>query len=65
MAGKSSLFSSLDKSIQTDHVTHGNNVQVTVLGKGTVGFLTKQREQNSMPYFYHVEGMKHNLLSIG
>ena len=35
------LFSSLDTSVKTD-VTLGNNVQVTVLGKGTVDSLTKQ-----------------------
>ena len=34
------LFSSLDNSVQTD-VTLGNNVQVIVLGKGTIGILTK------------------------
>ena len=34
------FFSSLDNSVQTD-VTVGNNVQVTALGKGTVGILTK------------------------
>ena len=47
MTGNSSLFSSLDKSIQID-VTHGNNVQVTILGKGTIGILTKQGEKNIM-----------------
>ena len=57
-------FSSLDKSVQTD-VTLGNNVQVTILEKGTVGILTKQGERKIMPDVYHVEGMKHNLLSIG
>ena len=41
MTGNSSLFSSLDKSVQTD-VTLGNNVKVTVLGKSTIGVLTKQ-----------------------
>ena len=40
MTGNSSLFSSLDNSVQID-VTLGNNVQVTVLGKGIVGILTK------------------------
>ena len=57
------LFSSLDNSIQID-VTLGNNVQVTVLGKDTIDFLTKQGESNYMPDVYHVEGLKHNLLSI-
>ena len=35
MTGNLDLFSSLDTSVKTD-VTLGNNVQVTVLGKGTV-----------------------------
>ena len=34
------LFSSLYKSVQTD-VTLGNKVQVIVLGKCTIGILTK------------------------
>ena len=63
MTGNLNLFYSLANSVQTN-ATPGNNIQVTVLGKSTVGFLTKQRERKSMPYFYHVEGMKHNLLSI-
>ena len=41
MIGNLNLFSSLDNLVQTD-VTLGNNVQVTVLGKCTVGILTKQ-----------------------
>ena len=43
MTGNLNLFSSLDTSVKTD-VTLGNNVQVTVLGKGTVDILTKQGE---------------------
>ena len=58
------MFSILDNSVQTD-VTLGNNVQVTVLGKGIVGILTKQGESKYIPDIYHVEGLKHNLLSIG
>ena len=40
MTSNLNLFSSLDNSVQTD-VTLGNNVQVTILGKETVGILTK------------------------
>ena len=40
MNGNLNLFSSLDNSVQPD-VTLGNNIQVTILGKGTVGILTK------------------------
>ena len=54
------LFSSLDNPAQND-VTLGNNFQVNVLGKGTVGILTKQGEQKTMHYVYYVEVMKHNL----
>ena len=56
MSPNLSLFPSLDNLVQID-VTLGNNVQVTVLGKGTVGILTKQGEKNFMPDFYHVEGL--------
>ena len=64
MTGNLILFSSLDNSVKTD-VTLGNNVQVTVLGKGMVDILTKQGESKYIPDIYHVEGLKHNLLSIG
>ena len=64
MTGNLNLFSSLDNSVKTD-VTLGNNVQVTVLGKGTLDFLTKQGESKYIPNVYHVKGLKHNLLSIG
>ena len=64
MIGNLNLFSSLDNSVQID-VTLGNNVQVTVLGKGTISILTKQGEHKYMLDVYHVEGLKHNLLSIG
>ena len=63
VTGNLNLFSSLDNSVQID-VTLGNNVQVTVLGKGIVDILTKQGESKYIPNVCHVEGMKHNLLSI-
>ena len=64
MTGNLNFFSSLDNLVQID-VTLGNNVQVTILGKGTFGILTKQGEWKFMPEVYHVKGLKHNLLSIG
>ena len=64
MSGNLNLFSSLDNLVQTD-VKHGNNVQVIVFGKGIVGILTKQGESKYTLDVYHVEGLKHNLLSIG
>ena len=63
MTCKLNLFSSLDNSVQTD-VTLGNNVQATVLGKGTVDFLTKQGKIKYITDVYHVEGLKHNLLIV-
>ena len=59
--GNLNLFSSLDTSVKTN-VTLGNNV---VLGKGTIDILTKQGESKYILDVYHVEGLKHNLLSIG
>ena len=64
MTGNLNLFSRLDNSVQTG-VTLGNNVQVTILGKGTIGILTKQGESKFIPNVYHVEGIKHNFFSIG
>ena len=64
MTGNLNLFSSVDNLVQNG-VTLGNNVQVTVLGKGIVYFLTKQGESKYIPDVYHVEDLKHNLLSIG
>ena len=64
MTDNLNLFSSLDNSIQTD-VTLGKNVQVNVLGKGTVGIITKHGDSKFIPNVYHVEDLKHNLLSIG
>ena len=60
MISNLNLFSSLDISVKTD-VTLGNNVQVTVL----IDILTKQGESKYIPNVYHVEGLKHNLLSSG
>ena len=64
MTGNLNLFSSLDNSVQID-VILGNNVQVTILGKGTIDILTKQGKSKYISDVYHVEGLKHNLLSIG
>ena len=51
MTGNLNLFSSLDNLVQTD-VTLGNNVQVIILGKCSVGILTKQGERMFMPDVY-------------
>ena len=58
------LFYIVDKLIQTN-VKFGNSIQVTVLGKGTIGIPTKQGEQNTMHDVYYVKGLEHNLMSIG
>jgi hypothetical protein len=54
----------LDKSFQTK-VTLGTNIQVIVLGKGSINILTKKEEQKVMHDVYYVYGLKHNLMSIG
>ena len=64
MTSNLNLFSNLDNSVQTD-VTLGNNVQVIVFGKCNVNIFTKLGEHKYMLDVYHVEGLKHNLLSIG
>ena len=64
MTGNLNLFSNQDNSVQTNF-TLGNNVQVTILGKGIVGILTRKGESKYIPNVYHVEGLKHNLLRIG
>ena len=64
MIGNLNYFFIADNSVQID-VTLGNNVQVTVLGKCIVSILTKQGENKYMSDVCHVEGLKHNLLSIG
>jgi hypothetical protein len=58
------LFSSLDESVQTK-VTLGIDIQVIVLGKGSVNILTKQGEHKVMSDVYYVSGLKHNLMSTG
>ena len=58
------LFSSLDKSVQTK-VTLGIDIQVTVLGKGSINILTKQGEKKVIPDVYYAFGLKENLMSIG
>ena len=60
MTGNIELFSSLDESVQTK-VTLGTDIQVTVLGKGSINILTKQGEQKVMSDVYYVSGLKHNL----
>ena len=64
MTGNLNLFSSLDNSVKTN-VTLGNNVQVTILGKGTIDILMKHGESKYILDVYHVEGLEHNFLSIG
>ena len=58
------LFSSLDKSVQK-RVTLGTDIQVIVLGKGSINILTKQGEQNVIPNVYYVSRLKNNLMSTG
>ena len=62
MIGNIELFSSFDESVQTK-VTLGTDIQVTILGKGSINILTKQGEQQVMPDVYYVSVLKHNLMS--
>jgi hypothetical protein len=55
------LFSSFDKSVQTK-VILGTDIQVIILGKGSINILTKQGEQKFMPNVYDVAGLKHKLM---
>ena len=56
------FFSSLDELVQTK-VTLGTDIQVTILGKGSINILTKEGEKNVMYDVYYVSGLKHNLMS--
>jgi hypothetical protein len=58
------LFSILDESVQTK-VTLGTDIQVIVLGKGSINILTKKGEHKVIPDVYYVSGLKHNLMSRG
>jgi hypothetical protein len=62
MTGNIELFSSLDESFQTK-VTLGTDIQVTVLGKGSINILTKEGEQKVIHDVYYVSGLKRNLMS--
>jgi hypothetical protein len=62
MIGNLEFFSSLDKSFQTK-VTLGIDIQVIVLGKGSINILTKQGEKNVMPDVYYFSGLKQSFMS--
>jgi len=64
MKGNIELFSSLDELVQTK-VTHGTYNQVTILGKGSIHVLTRQREQKVISNVYYVSGLKNNMMSTG
>ena len=51
-------------SIQTK-VTLGTDIQVTILGKGSINILTRQGEHKVMSDVYYVFGLKHNLMRAG
>ena len=63
MTGNLNLLSILEKLVQTN-VTLRTNIQVTVLGKGTLRVLTKKGEKKTMSDVYSIEVLKHNLISI-
>jgi hypothetical protein len=54
----------LDELVQTK-VTLGTNIQVTILGKGSINILTRKGEKKIRPDVYYVYGLNHNMISIG
>jgi len=64
MTRNKDLFSSIDKSIQSE-VKLGNDCKVTVSGKGVVPVYTKKNEKMNMYDVYFVPGLRCNLISVG
>ena len=64
MASNRYIFSSLD-SIVNSKIKLGDDHIVDALGKGTIIIITKKNEIKDIPNVYFVQGLKHNLLSVG
>lgn len=58
------MFSSLDVSVITK-VKLGDNHLVDVHGKGIIYVMSKHNEVKEILHVYHVNGLKHNLISVG
>jgi len=64
MLGNVEIFSNLDESVKSE-VALGTDRKVSIMGKGRVNILTKEREKIYISVVYFVPGLKHNLISIG
>jgi len=65
MTSNKDIFSSFDETIKT-RIKLGDGHLVNSLGKGIVTVVTKQNEKKKNIHdVYYVQGMKHNLLSVG
>lgn len=57
------LFSDLDNSLKYE-IKHGDDHLVNALKKGIVIILNKENGTKYILHVYHVQGLKHKLLSI-
>lgn len=64
MTGLRNIFLSLDESIKM-HVRLGDDKQVQVESKGTVGVRTKSGKVKHIDNVFYIPGLAHNLISIG
>lgn len=64
MIGKKEMFTILDNNVKSEF-TLGNDNKVIVIGKGRINILSKQGEKKHILDVYFVEGLRHNLMSIG
>jgi hypothetical protein len=64
MTGNKDLFSSFDSTVK-NKVKLGDDHLVNVQGMGTVSVLSKNNEKKSIREVYDVQGLKHNLISVG
>lgn len=64
MTGNKDLFSSFDSTVK-NKVKLGDDHLVNVQGMGTVSVLSKNNEKKCIREVYYVQGLKHNLISVG
>lgn len=64
MTGNKEFFSSLDSNIESE-IKLGDDHLVDALAKDIVTVLNKHNETKDISNVYYVQGLKHNLLSVG
>jgi hypothetical protein len=64
MTGNKDLFSSFDSTVK-NKVKLGDDHLVNVQGMGIVSVLSKNNEKKCIREVYYVQGLKHNLISVG